>query len=213
MEAATPPPPPAPPPSPAPGPGPGAADYPATFDVEYPERLSHWKVLLKWLFAIPQFIIVYLLQAVNSVIIFVAFFAVLFTKKWPRGMFDFSLQIQRWTFNTYAYALTLMRDEYPPFTGERGQYALTLDVEYREDLSRWMIFVKWLLAIPHVVVLMFLGIAAYVAVVIAFFAILFTGKYPRGLFDFVVGTARWAVRVNAYAFWFMTDRYPPFSLK
>jgi hypothetical protein len=211
MEAATPPPPPAPPPPAAPGPG--AVDYPAAFDVEYPERLSHWKVLLKWLFAIPQFIIVYLLQAVNSVIIFIAFFAVLFTKKWPRGMFDFSLQIQRWTFNTYAYALTLMRDEYPPFTGERGQYPLTLEVEYREDLSRWMIFVKWLLAIPHVIVLAFLGIAAYVAVVIAFFAVLFTGKYPRGLFDFVVGTARWAVRVNAYAFWFMTDRYPPFSLK
>jgi hypothetical protein len=98
----------------------------------------------------------------------------------------------------------LMRDEYPPFTGERGQYPLMLEVEYREDLSRWMIFVKWLLAIPHVIVLAFLGIAAYIAVVIAFFAVLFTGKYPRGLFDFVVGTARWAVRVNAYAFWFMT---------
>ena len=86
MEAATPPPPPAPPP-----PAPGTPDYPVTFDVEYPEHLSHWKVLVKWLFAIPQFIIVYLLQAVNSVIIFIAFFAVLFTKKWPRGLFDFSL--------------------------------------------------------------------------------------------------------------------------
>src|SRR6185503_15351504 len=114
-----------------------AADYPARFDVEYPEHLSRWKIFVKWLFAIPQFIIVYLLQAVNSVIIFIAFFAVLFTKKWPRGMFDFSLQIQRWTFNTYAYALVLLRDEYPPFTGEAGQYPLTLEVEYREDLSRW----------------------------------------------------------------------------
>jgi hypothetical protein len=208
MEAATPPPPPAPPPA-----APGAADYPVAFDVEYPERLSHWKVLLKWLFAIPQFIIVYLLQAVNSVLILIGFFAVLFTKKWPRGLFDFSLMIQRWTFNTYAYALTLMRDEYPPFSGEPGEYPLTLEVEYREDLSRWMIFVKWLLAIPHVIVLAFLFIAAYVVVVIAFFAILFTGRYPRGLFDFVLGTARWAVRVNAYAFWFMTDRYPPFSLR
>ena len=210
MEAATPPPPPPPAPPPAPA---LASDYPVGFDVDYPERLSHWKVLLKWLFAIPQFIIVYLLQAVNSVLILIGFFAVLFTKKWPRGLFDFSLMIQRWTFNTYAYALTLMRDEYPPFSGEPGEYPLTLEVEYREDLSRWMIFVKWLLAIPHLIVLAFLFIAAYVVVLIAFFAILFTGRYPRGMFDFVVGTARWAVRVNAYAFWFMTDRYPPFSLK
>jgi uncharacterized protein DUF4389 len=210
MEAATPPPPPPPAPPPAPA---LASDYPVGFDVDYPERLSHWKVLLKWLFAIPQFIIVYLLQAVNSVLILIGFFAVLFTKKWPRGLFDFSLMIQRWTFNTYAYALTLMRDEYPPFSGEPGEYPLTLEVEYREDLSRWMIFVKWLLAIPHLIVLAFLFIAAYVVIVIAFFAILFTGRYPRGMFDFVVGTARWAVRVNAYAFWFMTDRYPPFSLR
>ena len=206
MEAATPPPPPPSPMAPPP-------EYPSVFDVEYPERLSRWKIFVKWLLAIPQFIIVYLLGAVNSVLIFVAFFAVLFTKKWPRGLFDFSLMIQRWTFNTYAYALLLLRDEYPPFSGDSGEYPLTLEVEYRDELSRWMIFVKWLLAIPHFLVLVFLGIVAYFAVLIAFFAILFTGRYPRGLFDFVVGTARWAVRVNAYAFWFMTDRYPPFSLK
>jgi hypothetical protein len=210
MEAATPPPPTPPTPPPAPA---AASDYPVAFDVEYPERLSHWKVLVKWLFAIPQFIIVYLLQAVNSVIIFIGFFAVLFTKKWPRGLFDFSLMIQRWTFNTYAYALGLLRDEYPPFSGDSGEYPLTLEVEYREDLSRWMIFVKWILAIPHFIVLAFVFLAASLVVLIAFFAILFTGRYPRGLFDFVVGTARWAVRVNAYALWFMTDRYPPFSLR
>jgi len=209
MEAAAPPP--APPP---PGPPPvTAADYPVSFDVEYPERLSRWKIFLKWLFAIPQFIIVYLLSVVNSVIIFIGFFSVLFTKKWPRGLFDFSIMIQRWTMNTYAYALLLLRDEYPPFSGDAGEYPIVLEVEYREDLSRWQIFVKWLLAIPHVIILAFLGIAAFVVVLIAFFAILFTGRYPRGLFDFVVGTARWAIRVNAYAFWFMTDRYPPFSLK
>ena len=144
---------------------------------------------------------------------FIAFFAILFTKKWPRGLFDFTVQIYRWTGNVYAYAFLLQRDEYPPFSGEPGQYPLTLEVEYREDLSRWLIFVKWLLAIPHYIVLAFLGLAASVAVLIAFFAILFTGRYPRGLFDFVVGTARWWVRVNAYAHWLMTDRYPPFSLK
>jgi hypothetical protein len=194
-------------------PVPAASDYPVRFDVEYPERLSRWKIFLKWLFAIPHFIIIYLLGIVNGVMIFIAFFAILFTKKWPRGMFDFSVQIQRWTFNVVAYAFLLLRDEYPPFSGDSGEYPLTLEIEYREDLSRWMIFVKWLLVIPHLFVLLFLLIAAYVVVFIAFFAILFTARYPRGMFDFVVGLCRWLIRVSAYSSWLMTDRYPPFSLK
>jgi Domain of unknown function (DUF4389) len=190
-----------------------AADYPARFDVEYPERLSRWKIFLKWLFAIPHFIIIYLLQIVGGLMVFVAFFAILFTKKWPRGMFDFMVQIQRWTMNTVTYALTLERDEYPPFSGDAGEYPVTLELDYDEDLSRWMIFVKWLLVIPHLLVLVFLFIAAYVVVFIAFFAILFTARYPRGMFDFVTGVLRWSIRVNAYAQWLMTDRYPPFSLR
>jgi hypothetical protein len=190
-----------------------APDYPARFDVEYPERLSHWKVLVKWLLAFPHLIIVYLLQAVASVMILIAFFAILFTKKWPRGMFDFMVQIQRWTLNVTAYALTLMRDEYPPFGGDEGEYPLRLEVDYDANLSRWMIFVKWLLALPHLIILTVLYIAAVVVVIIAWFAILFTGRYPRGMFDFVAGTMRWWVRVQAYAYWLTTDRYPPFSLK
>jgi urea transporter len=208
MEAAAP-----PPATPTSGPPAAAADYPVRFDAEYPESLSRWKIFLKWLFAIPHFIIVYLLGIVNGVLILIAFFAILFTKKWPRSLFDFSVMIQRWTFNVYAYAVLLLRDEYPPFSGESGEYPLVLEVEYREDLSRWQIFVKWLLAIPHLLVLAILGIAVSIVVLIAFFAIFFTGRYPRGMFDFVVGTMRWYVRVNAYAFWLMTDRYPPFSLK
>ena len=191
----------------------GATDYPARYDVEYPERLSRWKIFVKWLLAIPHFIIVYLLQIVAGLMTIVAFFAILFTKKWPRGMFDFMVQIQRWTENVLVYALTLQRDEYPPFSGDEGEYPVRLEVDYDENLSRWLIFVKWLLVIPHLIVLLFLFIAAYVVVFIAFFAILFTGKYPRGMFDFVVGVFRWTVRVNAYGQWLMTDRYPPFSLK
>jgi hypothetical protein len=209
MEAAAPSPPP-----PTPGPSPGAAsDYPVRFDVEYPERLSRWKIFLKWLFAIPHFIIVVLLINVAGILQFIAFFAILFTKKWPRGLFDFTVQIYRWTANVSAYALLLLRDEYPPFSGDAGEYPVTLEVDYDENLSRWQIFVKWLLAIPHYIVLAFLLIAVYVTVFIAFFAILFTGRYPRALFDFAVGTMRWWIRVNAYAHWLMTDRYPPFSLK
>ena len=201
MEAATPP------------VAPHAADYPARFDVEYSERLSHWKVLVKWLLAFPHLIIVYLLQLVASLMVLVAFFAVLFTKKWPRGMFDFMVQIQRWTLNVATYAFTLMRDEYPPFGGEEGEYPLSFQVDYDENLSRWMIFVKWLLVLPHLIILTFLAVAAWVVLIIAWFAILFTGRYPRGMFDFVVGTLRWWIRVQAYAHWLMTDRYPPFSLK
>jgi hypothetical protein len=190
-----------------------APGYPARFGVEYPERLSRWKIFLKWLFAIPQLIIVYLLQAVAGIIVVVAFFAILFTKRWPRGLFDFMVQIQRWTANVTVYALTLMRDEYPPFSGEEGEYPVRLEVDYDDNLSRWMIFVKWLLVLPHLIVLIFVVIAAYIVVMVAWFAILFTGRYPRGMFDFVAGTMRWWIRVQAYAHWLTTDRYPPFSLK
>ena len=211
MEAAAPPPPPS-----TPGPPPVAiagAGYPVEFDVEYPERLSRWKIFLKWLFAIPHFIIVLILINVAGILQFIAFFAILFTKKWPRSLFDFTVQIYRWAANVTAYALFLLRDEYPPFSGDSGEYPVILEVEYDENLSRWQIFVKWILAIPHYIVLLVLFVAVNVTVFIAFFAILFTGRYPRGLFDFAVGTMRWYVRVNAYAHWLMTDRYPPFSLK
>ena len=208
MEAATPPPPAAPPAVT------DVADYPLRFDVEYPEKLSHWKVLLKWLFAIPQFIVVYLLQIVLGVMVFIAFFAILFTKRWPQGMWDFAIQIERWSANVVVYGVLLMRDEYPPFGGDSGQYPVTYELDQPpEGLSRLLIFVKWLLVIPHVIVLAFVWLAASVVVFIAFFAILFTGRYPRGMFDFVVGTMRWSLRVYAYASWLQTDRYPPFSLR
>jgi len=187
--------------------------YPVRFDVEYPERLSRWKIFLKWLFAIPQLIILYLLSAVMSVLVLIAFFSILFTKKWPRGMFDFAVQIQRWTFNVYAY-LGLMRDEYPPFSGDSGAYPpVRLEIDYDEKLSRWQTFLKWVFAIPHLIVLAFLSIAALAILVVGWFAILFTGQFPRGMFDFVVGTMRWYEWVNAYAFLLMTDRYPPFALR
>jgi len=189
------------------------SDYPLRFDVEYPEKLSHWKVLLKWLFAIPQFIVVYLLQIVLGVMVFIAFFAILFTKRWPQGMWDFAVQIERWTANVVVYGVLLMRDEYPPFNGEPGQYPVTYELDQPEELSRWLIFVKWLLIIPHLIVLLFVWLAATVVVFIAFFAILFTGRYPRGMFDFLVGAMRWSLRVNAYGQWLQTDRYPPFALK
>jgi Domain of unknown function (DUF4389) len=186
--------------------------YPIRLDVDYPERLSRWKIFVKWLLAIPHYIVLYLLGIVLNVFVLIAFFSILFTKRWPRGMFDFAVQIERWIMNVYFYVF-LMRDEYPPFSGEAGNYPLTFEVDYDDQLSRWQIFLKWLFAIPHLIILTVLSVAAFVVHLIAFFAILFTAQYPRGLFDFSVGVVRWYQRVYGYAFLLFTDRYPPFSLR
>ena len=188
-----------------------ASEFPLRFDVQYPEQLNRWLVLVKWLLAIPHILIVYALVNVASVIHLIAFFAILFTTKYPQPLFEFVVNIYRWQANLYAY-LGLMRDEYPPFSWEPGQYPVTFEIDYPQELNRWLPLVKWLLAVPHYVVLLFLGIAALAVWVIAFFAILFTATYPRGMFDFIVGVLRWGNRVNAYVY-FMRDEYPPFSLK
>jgi hypothetical protein len=136
---------------------------------------------------------------------------ILFREKYPRWWFDFNLELTRFSARVALYA-ALFDDRYPS-TDE--QQSLRLDIPYpdaKTELNRWLPLVKWFLAIPHYIVLFFLGIAAAVCIVIALFAILFTGRYPRGLFDFVLGVGRWSVRVSAYAFLLATDRYPPFSL-
>jgi hypothetical protein len=136
---------------------------------------------------------------------------ILFREKYPRWWFEWNLELTRFSSRVALYG-ALLDDRYPS-TDERQ--SLRLDIPYpdaRNDLNRWLPLVKWFLAIPHYIVLAFLGIAALVCIIIAWFAILFTGRYPRGLFDFVVGVGRWAVRVEAYALLLATDRYPPFSL-
>lgn len=188
-----------------------SAPYPLRYNVEYPAELSRWLIWVKWLLAIPHYIVVYFLGIVASILGFIAFFAILFTKRYPRGMFNFVVGVNRWNANLGAYT-GFMRDEYPPFTMDEGEYAVTYEVEYPEQLSRWLPFVKWLLAIPHYFVLIALFIAAVVVQFIAFFAIFFTKRYPRGMFDFVVGVNRWSNRVNAYT-GLLRDEYPPFSLK
>ena len=137
---------------------------------------------------------------------------ILFRQKYPRWWFDWNLELTRFSSRVSLYA-ALLDDRYP--STDEAQ-SLRLDVPYpdaRTDLNRWLPLVKWLLAIPHYIVLFFLWFAAIVCIVIAWFAILFTGRYPRGLFGFVVGVGRWTTRVSAYAFLLVTDRYPPFSLE
>jgi hypothetical protein len=187
-----------------------ATSYPMTYDVEYPQELSRWLIFVKWLLAIPHWIILAALGMVQTAITFVAWFAILFTGRYPRFLFGFVVNVYRWSANAGAY-VTLLRDEYPPFTWEAGQYPVTFEVEYPERLSRWLIFIKWLLIIPHVIVLYLLMIAWYIATIIAFFAILFTKRYPEGLFRFAVGVQRWSNRINVYVN-LLRDEYPPFSL-
>ena len=184
--------------------------YPLRFDVEYPERLSRLLIFFKGLLAIPHWIILYALMAVAQAITVIAWFAILFTGRYPKGLFDFVVGINRWQNNVDAYVL-LLRDEYPPFSLSAGQYPVTFDIEHPERLSRLLIFVKWLLLIPHLIVILFLGIVYMVTLVIAWFAILFTARYPEGLFRYAVGILRWGARINAY-YMLMRDDYPPFSL-
>ena len=135
----------------------------------------------------------------------------LFRRKYPRWWFDWNVELTRLATRVGAYSL-LLRDEYPS-TDEAQAVRLNLDYPDAEhDLNRWLPLVKWLLALPHYIVLTVLALFALVLVIIAWFAILFTGRYPRGIFDFVVGVTRWGLRVQAYAFLLVTDRYPPFRM-
>jgi len=148
----------------------------------------------------------------GGLLFFAPLVMILFRQKYPRWWFDWSLELQRFSNRVGAY-LALLDDRYPATDDHQSVH---LDYPYPDavrDLNRWLPLVKfWLLAIPHYVVLIFLDIAAVVVVIVAWFAIVFTGRYPRGMFDFVVGVGRWHNRVVAYAFTLATDRYPPFRL-
>jgi hypothetical protein len=177
------------------------------YDVEYPQRLSRLLIFIKWLLVIPHLIVLSILGFAAFVVTVIGWFAILITGRYPRGMWEFVVKTMRWWANVSAY-FTLMRDEYPPF-GE-GAYPVVFELSYPDRLSRGLIFIKWLLVIPHQIILYFLQIAVEVVLFIAWFAILFTGRYPAGLFSFVVGYNRWQYRVYTYLL-LLTDSYPPFS--
>jgi hypothetical protein len=203
--------------------------YPATLSVDYPDReLNRLTSFFRLIMIIP---IVILLCLVNGsvfrwgqdrswIIIFstggVLFLATMlmlvFKQKYPRWWFDWNIALTRFSARVASY-LALLRDEYPS-TDE--QQAVHIEIPYpdvKKDLNQWLPLVKWLLAIPHYIVLFFLGIAAIFVVIMTWFAILFTGRYPKGFFDFVVGVMRWSLRVMAYAALLTTDEYPPFTLR
>ncbi len=210
--------------------------YAARLNIDYPEKLDRVSTFFRLIWAIPAIIIVSLLSAAASETVtvitqtgetvtkvtrtgagitgglFVATVLMILVRvRYPRWWFDFARELTRFVTRVGAY-LVLLTDRYPSTVEEQ---AVHLEIDYpdvEQDLNRWLPLVKWLLAIPHYIVLAVLYVVAIIAVVIAWFAILFTGRYPRGLFDFVVGVGRWSLRVQAYGFLLVTDRYPPFSL-
>jgi hypothetical protein len=212
---------------------PAPADtYPATLDVDYPDRpLNRLTTAFRFFTVIPIAIVLATVSGATQdysggsgegasvvviggggLLVLAPLLMIVFRQKYPRWWFDWNLELTRFSSRVTAYA-ALLDDRYP--STDEQQY-VHLELRYPDvprELNRWLPLVKWLLAIPHYIVLFFLFIAAFVCVVIAWFAILFTGRYPRGLFDFVVGVGRWALRVGAYAFLMVTDRYPPFSLE
>lgn len=212
-------------------------DYAARLQIDYPEQLDRLTTFFRLVWIIPIAIVLGLLSEAGqtTTVVFneagevvrrtreaagglasglaaATALMIIVRQRYPRWWFDFARELTRFGYRVGAY-MVLLTDRYPSTVEEQ---AVHLEIDYPDvphDLNRWMPLVKWLLAIPHFIVLGLLGIAAVFAVLIAWVAILATGHYPRELFDFVVGVGRWGLRVNAYAFLLVTDRYPPFSLR
>ena len=209
-----------------------SAPYPVRLDIRYPEQLNRVTTAFRLILIIPIAIMLRVLTgsgtqisqipggelvsttatSVGSALFGATLLMILFKKRYPRWWFDFNLELARFTARVGAYAV-LLTDTYPS-TVEHQDIALDIDYPDAEhNLMRGLPLVKWFLALPHYIVLFFLAIGVFFVVIVSWFAILFTGRYPRGLFDYVVGVGRWALRVNAYAFLLVTDPYPPFSLR
>jgi len=191
--------------------------YPATLTIDYPDRpLDRVSTLLRVLWILPIGVVLTLVSSQGATgglaLVLPVLLMIVVRQKYPRWWFDFMLGLARFETRVFAY-LALMDDRYPS-TDELQ--SVHLNVEYpdvRRDLNRWMPLVKWVLALPHYVVLAFMGVGSIFAVIGAWFAVLFTGRYPRPLFDFVEGVMRYCLRVQAYAFLLVTDQYPPFRLR
>ena len=182
--------------------------YAVRLDIDYPGKLNRLTTFFRPILIIPIAIIINLL---SSGLAFATLLMLVFRLKYPRWWFDFARELARLNMRVGAYAALLM-DTYPSTTKDQ---AVNLNVDYPnadKDLSRWLPLVKWLLAIPHYIILLVLWIFAFFAILIAWFAILITGRYPAGLFNYVVGVFRWTVRVQAYVSLLVTDQYPPFSM-
>ena len=218
---------------------PTSAGYPARLEIDYPEQLDRMTTFFRLIWIIPIAIILGMISGAGETVTNTVFLneageivnrtqetvgglaaglssatalMILFAQTYPRWWFDFARELTRFGARVGAY-FALLTDQYPSTVEEQSVH---LEIDYpnvKTDLNRWMPLFKWFLAIPHYIVLAFLGVGAVFAVFFAWFAILFTGNYPKGLFDYVVGVSRWMLRVEAYAILLVTDQYPPFSLE
>jgi hypothetical protein len=209
--------------------------YPVTLSVDYPDRpLDRVTSFFRIIAAIPIAIVLGALTGWTSnngnagheqvhrnasgvavtagILFFATLLMIVFRQKYPRWWYDWNLQFSRFSARVGSY-MGLLRDEYPSTDEEQAVHLEFPYPDVKNDLNRWMPLVKWFLAIPHYIVLFFLAVGAVFGVIFAWFAILFTGRYPRSIFDFVVGVQRWGLRVAGYAFILVTDKYPPFSLE
>ena len=202
--------------------------YPLTLDIDYSDKSDRLTAAFRIILIIPIFIILALISGANStdeesaraarwgiesggLLIIPTMLMILFRQKYPKWWYNFNIELTKFATRVGAYFF-LLRDEYPSTDEEQ---AVHINIPYpnvEKDLVNWMPLVKWFLAIPHVLVLCFLWIGAIIAVIIAWFAILFTGTHPKGIHDYIVGVMRWSLRVEAYALLLTTDEYPPFSL-
>jgi hypothetical protein len=189
-----------------------ASVYPVRFDVDYPEQLSRWKTLLRIVLVIPALVVSTLVTYALFLMAGAVFLSLLFRKRYPRAWFDFILAGTQYSQRVNAYG-GLLTDRYPSTYEEQSVHVAFDYPDADRELNRWLPLVKWLLAIPHLVVLWLLSLVVSVTTLVAWFVILVTGRYPRGLFDLAVGVARWNLRVQGYAFVLVTDRYPPFRLE
>lgn len=206
--------------------------YAARLEIDYPDRLDRFTTFFRIIWIIPIAIVWAILSATGSytyvtetgqtitestggiagALVLATILLIVFRQKYPQWWFDFARELTRFGARIGAYA-ALVTDRYPSTTEEQSVHVEVDYPDVEQDLNRWLPLVKWFLAIPHYIVLAFLFIGAFFVVIVAWFAILFTGRYPKGMFDFVVGVGRWGLRVYAYAGLLVTDRYPPFSLR
>lgn len=214
-------------------------DYAARLEIDYPEQLDRLTTFFRLIWIIPIAIILGLISGAGETVTYRFYLneagevvrrtqetvgglagglaaatalMIIFRQRYPRWWFDFSRELTRFGYRVGSYLL-LLTDQYPSTVEEQSVH---LEIDYPDverDLNQWLPLVKWLLALPHYIVLFFLGIVVFFVTIVAWFAILVTGQHPRALFDFVVGVGRWGLRVSAYAFLLVTDRYPPFSLR
>ncbi|MBT6711232.1 MAG: DUF4389 domain-containing protein [Candidatus Marinimicrobia bacterium] len=199
-------------------------NYPATLTIDYPENANRITVLFRLFLIIPILIILVLLSYHGAgskqfpdesywvgILVIPTLLMIIFRQKYPKWWFDWNEQLIKFSFRIMSYVL-LLQHEYPSTDEDQGIHIKINYPNVKTELNRWMPLVKWLLVFPHLIVLFFLMIGVFTSTILAWVMILISGKYPKKMFNFVVGTLRWILRVQAYALLLITDKYPPFSL-